>query len=97
MEQEWMTWPEDWMSQGNRSMNSYMDRSDRIAVECAGFNPDPLYGRPEWATEYGMGYRYYVLVRDVLDPSKRRVEFYKDPVEAQKAFERARDPLGKHA
>lgn len=94
---EWLTWPEDWMSQGHRCMNSYLEGTDDWSVECHELNPDPLYGTPEWATEYEMGYRYYVLVWNLYDRSKRRVSFYKDPFEAQRAFEKARDPLGKHS
>lgn len=97
MEREWPTWPEDWMSQGNRYMNSYVEGMPDWAVECSSFTPHPLYGRPEWSSEYEAGYRYYVLKWNTLDFEKRTVEFYKDPFEAQKAFEKARDPLRKHA
>lgn len=95
-EKEWLTWPENWMSLGNRCMNSYVEGSDNWCVECHPLNPHPLYGRPEWSTEYEMGYRYYVLVWNFYDRGKDRVSFYKDPFEAQRAFEKARDPLGKH-
>lgn len=94
---EWLTWPDDWMSQGHRCMNSYIEGLDDWAVECHELNPSPLYGTPEWATEYELGYRYYVLVWNLYDRDKRRVSFYKDPFEAQEAFEKARDPLGKHS
>ena len=96
-EREWQTYPDNWLSDWNGCMLSYMEGSDHIAVECASFNPSPLYGRPEWSFEYEQGYRYYVLVWDVYDSDKRNVSFYKDAVEAQVAFEKARDPLGKHA
>lgn len=97
-ELQWNTYPENWMSQGNRAMISYIEGlEDRgWAVECGNINPHPLYGRPEWAPEYDMGYRYYVLKYNIFDRKKDSVAFYKDPFEAQKAFEKARDPLGKH-
>ena len=97
MDREWLTWPEDWMSQGNRCMVSYVDGTPDWCVECHRLNPHPLYGNPQWATEYEMGYRYYVLVWNLYDRSKDNVMFYKDPSEAQKAFEKVRDPLGRHA
>lgn len=94
----WEVYPENWMEQGNRCMISYIEglENQGWAIECSSFNPDPLFGRPEWEAEYEAGYRYYVLKYNLFDG--RRVEsFYKHPREAQEAFEKMRDPLGKHS
>lgn len=54
------------------------------------------FGRPEWKAEYEAGYRYYVLKYNLFD-GRRVASFYKHPREAQEAFEKMRDPLGKHS
>lgn len=98
-ETEWPTWPENWLTEHNGYMGSHIDGLEQQGwcVECSSFNPHPLYGWPKWATEYEMGYRYYVLTWNLFDRSKDRVAFYKDAVSARAAFEKARDPLGRHA
>lgn len=99
-EPTWNVYPENWMESDPRhhSMLGHIEGLyDRgWCIECAEFNPDPLYGRPEWRTEYELGYRYYVLRYNLFDHSKDAVSFYMDPKEAQEAFEHFRDPLGKH-
>ena len=71
----WEVYPENWMEQGNRCMISYIEglENQGWAIECSSFNPDPLFGRPEWEAEYEAGYRYYVLK-------------YEDPVSSQRAL-----------
>ena len=80
-------------------MISYIEglREDGWCVECSEINPHPLYGEPKWAIEYELGYRYYVLEYNLYNRNEDRVKFYKDPDEAQKAFEEARDPFGIHS
>ena len=97
-EPNWNVYPENWMESGNRSMISYIEGlyDKGWAIMCGGFNPDPLYGHPEWRIEYELGYRYYVIRYNLFDSTKDAVSFYKSPKEAQEAFERFRDPLGKH-
>lgn len=99
-EPNWNVYPENWM-ESNPSHHSMIGHIEGLydkgwCIECAEFNPDPLYGRPEWRTEYDLGYRYYVLVYNIFDRSKDVARFFKDPSEAQDAFEYFRDPLGKH-
>lgn len=97
---EWNLYPEHWLrDQRNAAMIGYVDGlEDRgWTVEAGSFNDHPLYGQSEWSNEYSAGYRFYVLVWNCYDSDKKNVHFYKDPDEAQDAFEKARDPLGKHS
>ena len=99
-EWDWNEYPEHWMRDfRNAAMIGHVDglEDQGWCVEAGSFNDHPLYGRAEWSVEYSNGYRYYVLVYNIYDSDKRNVAFYKDPDEAQEAFEKARDPLGKHA
>ena len=93
----WNVYPKGWMAEGRRSMLSHIDGLNDWCVECAEFNDHELYGRPEWRHEYELGYRYYVLKYNLYDTNKQSVEFYTDPNDAQEAFEKARDPIGKRS
>ena len=97
-DREWLTWPDNWLTEWNGYMGSYIEglKDKGWCVECSRINPHPLFGRPEWKTEYDLGYRYYVLRYNLYDSSKDNVSFYKEAKEAREAFEKARDPLGKH-
>ena len=93
-EKNWNVYPEGWMREGHHCMISHIKglEDKGWAVECSEINPHPLYGDPGMKTEYDLGYRYYVLKYNVYD-GRRNAAFYKDPDEAQEAFEDARDPL----
>ena len=93
----WNEYPDDWMEQGNRGMISYIEglKDKGWCVEARSFTPDPLFGYPEWKTEYDLGYRYVVHRYNIFD-GRSATSFYKHPREAQEAFEKFRDPLGKH-
>ena len=94
---DWNEYPENWMEKWNGCMISYIEGLEDAGwcIEAGSFNDHPLFGRPEWAVEYELGYRYYVLRYNIFD-GRENANFYKRPREAQEAFEKFRDPLGKH-
>ena len=98
---EWNVYPEDWMESDptHHAMISYIEglQDEGWAIMCSSFNPNPLFGHPEWQAEYDLGYRWYVIRYNLFDRGKDAVDFYKDPRKAQEAFEKLRDPLGEHS
>lgn len=93
----WIVWPEDWMAQGNRSMNSYVEGAENWAVECSEITQSMEHRIPNWKDLLDQGYRYYVLKFNVIDYNGTSyIDFYRQPNVAQKAFELARDPMFVH-
>lgn len=96
MLENWNIWPSDWMSQGNRSMTSYIEGAPDWVVECGEIRSSMEFVFPNWERLLEEGYRYYVLTWNVYDTERCSALFFANPNDAQRQFEYSRDPLGKH-
>ena len=94
--ENWTTWPDGWMAQGNRSMTSYIDGKPDWIVECGEISKNMEFVFPYWEELLNEGCRYYVLSWDLYDTGRCKSLFFEDPDMAQAQFELTRDPFGRH-